>query len=74
MSLLPQSKEQHGIELFIFWKQFNYIMIRASDVHFITIAAVPDHGALLIQNCISSHDDWCHLFDLGKRFVARNLN
>ena len=34
---------------FIFQKQFNYIMFRASDLHFITIAAVLDHAALLIQ-------------------------
>ena len=35
--------------LFIFWKQFNYIIFRASDLHFITIAAALDDAALLMQ-------------------------
>ena len=46
MSLLPQTKEQHGMDLS---SSRNNIIFRASDLRFITIAAVLDHAALLIQ-------------------------
>ena len=40
MSLLAQSKEQHGMNLFILWKQFNYIIFKAPNLRFNTIAVM----------------------------------
>ena len=37
------------IDLFVFWKQFNLIIFRVSDLRFITIAALLDHAVLLIK-------------------------
>ena len=75
MSLLPQSKEQYGIDLFIFQKQFNYIIFPASDLHFIT------HGSSARLRCSFDPETTSVVMMTGttyliqgKRFIAQNLN